>query len=74
MVDIKKLSQVLKGTQFFDYLEEVKAIISDVRKPVNVKPEIEVDVRKAVCEIIDDLFVQRLKKINEDNKEADDWN
>jgi len=72
MIDYKALSAGMENTQLYDFLEEVKLKVADIRKPINVKPEIEIEVRKAVCEVIDDLVIQRLKTANDTQEKADD--
>ncbi|NCB02567.1 MAG: hypothetical protein EOM67_10425 [Spirochaetia bacterium] len=72
MIDLKSLSASLKGTQLYDFLEEVKMNVADIRKPINVPPEMEVSVRKAVCEVIDDMIIQRLKTADEPTEKAED--
>jgi len=72
MIDIKSLSATLKGTQFYDFLEDVKLNVADIRRPINIKPEIEIEVRKAVCEVIDDMIIQRLKTADEPTEKAED--
>ena len=74
MIDIKTLSASLKGTQLYDFLEEVKLQAADVRNPITVKPEIEIEVRKIVCAVIDDLIIQRLKTADNPEKADDNWN
>lgn len=74
MIDLKSLSASLKGTQLYDFLEEVKATVSDVRQPiVYTKPEIEIEVRKAVCDVIDGIIIQRLKTAENIEKAEDNW-
>ena len=73
MIDIKALSATLKGTKIYEFLEEVKLNVADIRKPINVKPEIEIEVRKAVCEVIDDMIIQRLKTTDTPEKAEDNW-
>lgn len=72
MIDYKSLGAILKGTQFYDFLEEVKLNIADIRKPINVKPEIQIEVRVAVCEVIDDLIIQRLKTAEDNTAKIED--
>lgn len=72
MIDLKKLSTAVKGTQLYEFLESVKLGVADIRKSINVKPEIEIDVRKAVCEVIDDMIVRRLKTVDSPDKAGED--
>jgi len=72
MINLKALSASVKNTKLFDFLEEVKMSVADIRKSINVKPEIEIEVRKAVCEVIDDMILQRLKTIEDTPEKADD--
>ena len=74
MIDIKTLSASLKGSKIYDFLEEVKLSVADIRKPITVKPEIEIEVRKIVCAVIDDLIIQRLKTADNPEKADDNWN
>jgi hypothetical protein len=69
MIDIKALSATVKNTQIYAFLDEVKMAVADIRRPINVKSEIEIEVRKAVCEVIDDLIVQRLKELRDANSD-----
>lgn len=74
MIDYKTLGNVLKGTQFYDFIEEVKLNVADIRKPVNVKPEIQVEVRVAVCEVIDEMIISKLKvNVETEEKGEDNW-
>ena len=73
MIDYKALSAGMENTQLYDFLEEVKLSVADIRRPINVKSEIEVEVRKAVCEVIDDLIIQRLKTADTPDKADDNW-
>lgn len=50
-----------RGQYLLEYLEEVKREVSDVRNPLKVKPEIDREVRLAVCDVIDDLLVAKIK-------------
>lgn len=69
MIDLKTLSATVKGTQLYEFLDEVKLSVADIRRPIDVKPEIEIEVRKAVCEVIDEMIVQRLKTVDSPNSE-----
>ena len=72
MIDYKTLSASLEGSQLYEFLEEVKYKVADVRTPLNVENEIA--VRKAVCETIDELIIQRLKTANNPiEKTQDNW-
>jgi len=74
MIDLKSLSANVKGTQLYEFLDEVKLSVADIRNTLNIKPEIELEVRKALCEIIDDLIIQRLKTAdNKVEKNTDNW-
>lgn len=74
MISLKDLSKTIEHTQLYEFLEEVKMQVADIRKPINVKPEIEVEVRKAVCEVIDDMIIQRLKTADAEKiNGADNW-
>lgn len=74
MIDLKSLSATLKGTQLYDFLDEVKLNVADIRKPINCSPELEIQLRKAVCEVIDDMIIQRLKTANDTGeKNEDNW-
>jgi len=72
MIDLNALSKTLEGTQLYPFLEEVKMQVADIRRPINIKPEIEIEVRKAVCEVIDDMIIQRLKTADEPTEKAED--
>jgi len=74
MIDLKSLSANVKGTQLYEFLDEVKLSVADIRNTLNVKPEIELEVRKALCEIIEELIIQRLKTAdNKVEKNTDNW-
>lgn len=74
MIDLKSLSANLKGTQIYEFLEEIKLGVADVRRPLNIKPEIEIEVRKALCEVIDEMIIRRLKTAdNSPEKNTDNW-
>lgn len=74
MIDLKSLSANLKGTQIYEFLEEIKLGVADVRRPLNIKPEIEIEVRKALCEVIDEMIIRRLKTAdNPPEKNTDNW-
>jgi hypothetical protein len=74
MIDIKKLSATIKGTQLYDFLEEVKLSVADIRNSLPVSPELEIAVRKAVCEVIEDKVIQRLKTADDPiEKGEDNW-
>lgn len=72
MIDYKVLSASLKGTRIYEFLEEIKQNVADIRKPINVKPELEVAVRKAVCEVIDDMIIAKLKVSEATESKGDD--
>ena len=72
MIDYKVLSASLKGSKIYEFLEEVKHNVADIRKPINVKPEIEVEVRRAVCEVIDEMIIARLKVSEETESKGND--
>lgn len=61
---LNKLAQSNKGTYLLPYLEKVKGHVSDIRNPINVKPEIENEVRLAVCELLDELIINKFKVLN----------
>ena len=74
MIDLKSLSANLKGTQIYEFLEEIKLGVADVRRPLNIKPEIEIEGRKALCEVIDEMIIRRLKTAdNSPEKNTDNW-
>ena len=72
MISIKTLAASLEGSEFYDFMDEVKTKVADVRNPLKVENEIA--VRKAVCEVIDDLIIQRLKTANDTQSVGrDNW-
>lgn len=74
MIDLKSLSANVKGTQLYEFLDEVKLNVADIRNTLNVKPEIELEVRKALCDIIEEMIIQRLKTAdNKVEKNTDNW-
>ena len=71
---IENLAKMLDKTCFFDYLKDIKDHIADVRNPLMVAPEHEAVVRKAICEVIDDLVVSKFKVATDTGKEpGDSW-
>lgn len=74
MIDLKSLSANVKGTQLYEFLDEVKLNVADIRNTLNVKSEIELEVRKALCDIIEEMIIQRLKTAdNKVEKNTDNW-
>jgi len=45
----------------FEILEDVKQQIADIRTPLNVRKDIENEVRLGVIEILDSLLINKLK-------------
>jgi hypothetical protein len=71
---LKRIASTSKGSFLMEYLEKIKSHVADVRNPINVKPEYENAVRVAVCEVIDELVIQRLKTLAEEPETArDEW-
>lgn len=58
----------------YEYLEFVKQQVSDIRRPMKVKPEIEKEVRLGVCEVIDDLLIKSIQHLNQElDPPEDNW-
>lgn len=71
---IEQLAKLLENTCFFDYLKEIKDQVADVRTPIICPPEHEVIVRKAICEVIDDLIVSKFRVASDTKKEpSESW-
>jgi len=63
---IKKIARSGQRKNLLAYLEEVKREVADVRNKLDVKPEIEREVRIAVCDVIDDLLVHKLNRFSKE--------
>lgn len=72
---LKGLAKGTKGTFLIEYLERVKNEVADIRSELHVKPELEREVRLAVCNVIDELLIEPLKRHAQDTElPQDDWN
>jgi hypothetical protein len=61
----KKLRSLAKSSAaeyLYEFLELVKADVADVRTKMNVRSEVEKEVRLGVCDVIDDLIVNTIKR------------
>lgn len=62
---MKKLNQLADSSfakTLYEFLESVKTKVADIREPMNCKPELEKDVRLAVCEVIDEMIINEIKR------------
>lgn len=72
---LKGLAKGTKGTFLIEYLQRVKDDVADIRSTLKVKPEIEREVRLGICEVIDELLIEPLKRhALEKELEQDNWN
>lgn len=69
---LRALAQSTKGTFLMEYLQKVKDEVADIRSNLKVKPEIEREVRLAVCDVIDELLIQRLSTLANEDKIIED--
>ncbi len=60
------LAKSTKGTFLIEYLNKVKDNCADVRIPFTTKPEIERDVRLALCDKIEELLIEPLRRLSDD--------
>lgn len=58
----KSLAQSAKASFLLEYLEKVKDEVADVRTTLKVKPDFEREVRIALCDVIDELLIEPLKR------------
>ena len=61
---MKKISNLADSSfakVLYEFLDEVKTKVADVRNPMNCKPELEKDVRLAVCQVIDEMIINEIK-------------
>lgn len=74
MIDLKRLSKSVEGTQLYEFLEEVKYKVADVRTPITgVEMVNELAVRRGICELVDDLIINRLRTADTPPKADDNW-
>lgn len=59
---IKKLAKSGQKKNLLAYLEEVKREVSDIRNEMHVSREIDREVRLAVCNVIDELFIAKISR------------
>lgn len=59
---LRAIARGTKGTFLIEYLEKIKSVVADVRTPLtNVRPEVEREVRIGICDVIDELLIQKFK-------------
>lgn len=61
---LRTLANSSMGKFMIEYAELIKDEAADVRNKLEVKPEIENEVRKAVCELLDTYLIQKLNVLN----------
>lgn len=66
------LAKSNKGTFLIEYLEKVKDYAADIRNPMTIEPSIQIQVRQAVCEVIEDILIGPLKRFAEDRERDED--
>lgn len=74
---LRQLSQSTKGTFLLEFLELVKDEVSDVRTNLTIKTEHDKEVRLAVCEVIENLIVKQIKRLQTTDSTFegnDNWN
>lgn len=72
---LKGLARGTKGTFLIEYLERVKNEVSDIRNKVDVPQEIDRPVREALCNVIDELLIEPLKRHAQEREILqDNWN
>ncbi len=67
----RNLSKTQIGKELVKYLEEMESKIADIR----YKPELPIEVRLAVIDIIDEMLLNKIKVgDNEETTGNDNWN
>ena len=73
----KKLTSLSKSTYgkfLIDYLEDVKGEVADVRNPLKCDESIQNQVRIGICDVIDELLIDKLKTLSGSyDKPEDNW-
>lgn len=69
---LKSLARGTKGTFLIEFLERIKSEVADIRSELKVKPELEREVRLAVCDVIDELLIANLQRYAQELEPAND--
>lgn len=71
---LKSLSKSDTKDFLIEYFELVKAEVADVRNPINAPAEHQNAIRIGICDVIDEMLIQKLKVLSEDREDAkDNW-
>lgn len=68
---IETLSKGRYGKVLIEVLEEIKMKIADIRTPIQVRSEIQNEVRLGIIECLDTFLVEKLKVLSGELEEPD---
>lgn len=71
---LKSLARSDTKDFLIEYYELVKSEVADVRNTINAPAEHQNAIRIAVCDVLDDFLIQRLKILAEDNTSTNNSN